>query len=171
MELPDARGGRGEPNRSAPLSGGGENTIAVTADALDAEFARRQPDLHSPEGTPLFVHLEGVWNPVSRRMDGIAPFLLGWRVINSSRGRIAVSIYMADGKMGTAVERMTRSSLAISLTPAALLPGPPSDLGYKRVSPFCISCTIYVDGWQHTEGAISFTQPESQTDRSAFDLS
>ena len=31
--------------------------------------------------------------------------------------------------------------------------------------------SIYVDSWQHTEGAISFTQPESQTDRSAFDLS
>ena len=41
---------------------------------------------------------------------------------------------------------------------------PKSDTRYKRVSPFCISCTIYVDGWQHTEGAISFTQPESQTD-------
>ncbi len=122
--------GAGVANRidQNPVWGGGENTIPVAAEVLDAEFARRHPDLHSPDGTPLFVHLEGVWNPVSRRVGGPA-ILIGWRVTEKSSGRIAVSLYTADGKKGQETVKRMRSSLTFSLTPSAILPGIPSDLG------------------------------------------
>lgn len=110
-----------------PFSGG-ETSIYVTADALDAEFARRHPDLHSPDGVPLFVHLDGTWHPLSRAGNSL-PYLVGWRMSNSSSGRIAVFLYTGDGEKGRRVEKKMRSSWSFSWTPAALLPGPPADLG------------------------------------------